>query len=295
MKAKKKELGLGIRALLNSIEDEDFQPTIETVRTLSEGVTAIPLDDIVPNPDQPRNQFNQDQIEELSQSIKTFGVIQPLTLRKYKDNKFQIIAGERRYRAAKLAGLTEVPAYIRLVNDQELLEMALVENIQREDLNPMEIGISYRRLMDECNLTQESLSDRVGKDRSTIANYVRLLKLLPDIQNGIRNKVISMGHARSLAGIDDHIRQLDLFKQIVNEGWSVRRLEQEISAVNKPKKVEQNKSIRPEVESVKNKLMQKLGTRVIIDHKNNGSGTLKILYTSTSQLNDIIDMIQGED
>lgn len=179
---KKKDLGKGIRALLNSMDQEEAEPTIEAVRELSDGVAMIRISEIETNPDQPRSQFNDQQLNELAQSIKNFGIIQPLTLRKTGRNRFQIIAGERRFRAAQIAGLQEVPAYIRLANDQELFEMALVENIQREDLNPIEIAISYKRLMEETNMTQENLSERIGKDRSTIANYVRLLKLLPDIQ-----------------------------------------------------------------------------------------------------------------
>jgi len=187
---KKKELGKGIRALLNSMDNDDAVPSFDTVKELSGGIAMISISEIEPNPTQPRTRFNEEQLQELAQSIKSYGIIQPLTLRKIARDKYQIIAGERRYKAAQLAGLTEVPSYVRLVDDQELFEMALVENIQREDLNAIEIAISYKRLMEETNMTQDILSDRIGKDRSTISNYVRLLKLLPDIQNAVKEKHI---------------------------------------------------------------------------------------------------------
>ena len=225
---KKKELGKGIRALLGDINDDNFQPTLDTMRDLSEIIANVPISTIEANPTQPRSKFNDEQLEELAQSIRTYGIIQPLTLRRIGQDRFQIIAGERRFRAAKIAELQEVPAFIRLVNDQELLEMALVENIQREDLNAIEIAISYKRLMEECSMTQDQLSGRVGKDRATISNYVRLLKLLPDIQNAVKNKMLSMGHARALAGIDDIALQIAMFRQTMDNGWSVRQLESQL-------------------------------------------------------------------
>jgi len=201
-KIKKKDIGLGIRALLSDAEKPE-QPLEETARDVRSAVVFIPIDTIEANPDQPRRSFDLDALQELAQSIKTLGLIQPVTLRKLSKDTYQLISGERRLRASKIAGLKELPAYVREVNDQELLEMGLVENIQREDLNALEIAISYQRLIDECDLTHDVLSERVGKKRSTITNYIRLLKLPPEIQNGVRKEKISMGHARALAGIDE--------------------------------------------------------------------------------------------
>lgn len=294
MKLKKKELGKGIRALLNDMDTVSDAPTLENVKELTSGIALIKISEITPNPDQPRNQFDDAQLEELAQSIKTFGIIQPLTLRSLGHDQFQIIAGERRYRAAQLAGLKEVPAYVRLANDQELLEMALVENIQREDLNAIEIAVSYRRLMDECQLTQDALSDRIGKDRSTIANYVRLLKLLPDIQAAVKNKEISMGHARALAGIDDIALQLAFFKQASANGWSVRLLENNIrdhyakkSGTPSKAKVTQD----PAIESITDKLKKQYGLKVRIDRNAKGAGSVKFYFNSDNELNQILDVI----
>lgn len=293
---KKKELGKGIRALLHDIEEQDNAPTLATMKELTGAVANIAIDEIEANPTQPRKRFSDDLLEELANSIRTYGIIQPLTLRKVGKNKYQIIAGERRFRASKIAGLTEVPAFIRLANDQELLEMALVENIQREDLNAIEIGIGYQRLMDECNMTQEELSGRVGKDRATISNYVRLLKLLPDIQNAVRNQVISMGHARALAGLDDIALQIAMFRQTMNEGWSVRKLEQQIKQHFEPKAstTSEKKVPDPQLAEVQNRLRQFFGTKVAIDRSKSGSGQIKIFFDSNQELNRILDRLDEE-
>ncbi|MBP7306915.1 MAG: ParB/RepB/Spo0J family partition protein [Saprospiraceae bacterium] len=291
---KKKELGRGIRALLNNMESEDETPTLDTVKELSGGIAIIALSEIEPNPTQPRTRFSDAQLKELAQSITSFGIIQPLTLRKIGRDKFQIIAGERRFKAAQLAGLKEVPAYVRLANDQELFEMALVENIQREDLNAIEIAISYKRLMEETNLTQDVLSERIGKDRSTIANYVRLLKLLPDIQNAVKEKQISMGHARALAGIDDIALQLAFYKQAVSNRWSVRQLENNIRE-HFNKKTGQKSTTKvekdPIIESLKEKLKMQYGLKVQIDRNEKGQGFVKISFNSNDELNQILDVI----
>ncbi|MCO6461982.1 MAG: ParB/RepB/Spo0J family partition protein [Saprospiraceae bacterium] len=295
-KLKKKELGKGIRALLNSMDNDDSAPSLDTVKELSGGIAMIPVAEIEPNPTQPRTRFNDEQIKELSQSIKSYGIIQPLTLRKIGRNKFQIIAGERRFKAAQLVGLTEVPAYVRLVNDQELFEMALVENIQREDLNAIEIAVSYKRLMEETNMTQDILAERIGKDRSTIANYVRLLKLLPDIQSAVKEKQISMGHARALAGIDDIALQLAFFKQTVSNTWSVRQLENNIR--DHFNKKEKKDAIQPaikdvEIENLKDRLRRNLGLKVQLERNDKGQGFLKISFNSTDELNSIIDLLDN--
>ena len=290
---KKKELGKGIRALLNNMDAEDETPTLDTVKELSDGIAIISISEIEPNPTQPRTRFSDGQLKELAQSITNFGIIQPLTLRRIGRDKFQIIAGERRYKAAQLAGLTEVPAYVRLANDQELFEMALVENIQREDLNAIEIAISYKRLMEETNMTQDVLSERIGKDRSTIANYVRLLKLLPDIQNAVKEKQISMGHARALAGIDDIALQLAFYKQAVANTWSVRQLENNIrDHFNKKTTPSTPKAEKdPVIESIKEKLKMQYGLKVQIDRNDKGQGFVKIVFNSTEELNQILDVI----
>ncbi|HQU96041.1 MAG: ParB/RepB/Spo0J family partition protein [Saprospiraceae bacterium] len=292
---KKKELGKGIRALLNSMDNDDAVPSFDTVKELSGGIAMISISEIEPNPTQPRTRFNEEQLQELAQSIKSYGIIQPLTLRKIARDKYQIIAGERRYKAAQLAGLTEVPSYVRLVDDQELFEMALVENIQREDLNAIEIAISYKRLMEETNMTQDILSDRIGKDRSTISNYVRLLKLLPDIQNAVKEKHISMGHARALAGIDDIALQLAFYKQTIANSWSVRQLETNIrDHFNKKEKSQSTSSPKDaEIESVKERLRTILGLKVQIERNDKGQGFVRISFNSTDELNSIIDVIDN--
>ena len=293
---KKKELGKGIRALLHDIEEQDNTPTLATMKELSGAIAHISIDEIEANPTQPRKRFNDDLLEDLANSIRTSGIIQPLTLRKVGKNKYPIIAGERRYRASKLAGLTELPAFIRLANDQELLEMALVENIQREDLNAIEIAIGYQRLMDECSMTQEELSGRVGKDRATISNYVRLLKLLPDIQNAVRNQVISMGHARALAGLDDIALQIAMFRQTMEQAWSVRKLEQQIRQHFEPKaaNAQKKKELDPQMNEVQNRLRKFFGTKVAIDQSKNGGGQIKIFFDSNQELNRILDRLDEE-
>ena len=222
---RKPALGRGLSALLN-----DSENVIESVKNKNAdqiigNIIDLPIKNISTNPFQPRTHFNDEALKELSTSISELGIIQPVTVRKTKKGEFELVSGERRYRASQMAGLESIPAYVRLANDQESLEMALVENIQREDLDPIEIGLSYRRLIEEINLTQDQLSDRVGKKRSTITNYMRLLKLDPIIQTGIRDGFVTMGHGRALVNVEDVKTQLDLYKQIVKKGLSVRATE----------------------------------------------------------------------
>lgn len=233
--AKRNALGRGLGALI----DDAGQEHIVT----ADAVNEIDIDKIEANPFQPRTAFNEESLEELARSIKELGIIQPITVRNIDDHKFQLTSGERRLRAAQLAGLTKIPAYIRFADDQGMLEMALVENIQREDLDAIEVAISYQRLIEECKLTQESMSDRVGKKRSTISNYLRLLKLPAEIQLGIRDKQISMGHARALVNIENEKTQLDIYYKIIDEGLSVRKTEDIIRDVNTPKQTEQTKKL----------------------------------------------------
>ncbi len=220
---KRNALGRGLSALLENAETD---VTTGTATRAAGGVTAIPISQIEANPFQPRNEFDKQALEELAQSIKIHGIIQPITVRKVGYDQYQIISGERRTRASILAGLTAIPAYVRIADDQSMLEMALVENIQRENLNAIEVALSYKRLLDECNLKQEELGERVGKERSTVTNYLRLLKLPADIQVGIRDGKLSMGHARAILGIEDADEQMAVYHEIVNQQLSVRKVEE---------------------------------------------------------------------
>lgn len=233
MRDKKRAMGRGLGAILNA-ETKAVQ-TIEDsgAKDLVGSIMEIPIEDIYPNPNQPRTHFDEKALQELSESIKALGIIQPITLKKEGD-KFLIISGERRYRASKLAGLKSIPAYIRLVNDQGLLEMALVENIQREDLDAIEVALTYQRLLEEIGLTQEALSGRVGKERSTITNALRLLKLSPDIQQAIRNGVISAGHGRAIISVEGNDKQQLLFDKVVKEKLNVRQTEEWAKKLKKP-------------------------------------------------------------
>lgn len=292
--SKKQELGKGIRALLQSMDDE--RPAKQGAANEESGVTEIAIKAIRANPDQPRSDFDEEQLKELAQSIKALGVIQPLTLRKISVGDFQIIAGERRFRASKLAGLSTVPAYVREANDTELLEMALVENIQRQDLNPIEVAISFDRLIRECGITQEQLSPRVGKKRSTIANYVRLLRLPPEIQKALKKELISMGHARALAGVEDVVMQMEHFKAILEKGLSVRKTEELVSQkITKPSSLSGSPSSQahhPEIEKIIDRLSSQFGTKVRIDRSNKGAGKIVIPFKSDSELNNILDLIE---
>lgn len=236
MKDKKRVMGRGLGAILSSESKVSINSaTDEGAKSLVGNIVEIPLEDISPNTTQPRTYFDEAALNELAQSIKNLGVIQPITLRK-EGEKFEIISGERRFRASRMAGLKAIPAYIRLVNDQELLEMALVENIQREDLDSIEVALTYQRLLNEIGLTQESLSQRIGKERSTITNCIRLLKLSPDIQNAIRSGQISAGHGRAILSLDDEQIQQSLFDRIIKENLNVRQAEQAAAQLKKPQK-----------------------------------------------------------
>ncbi|UOU98394.1 ParB/RepB/Spo0J family partition protein [Chryseobacterium daecheongense] len=235
MKDKKRAMGRGLGAILSAESKATINSaTDEGADKFVGNIVEVSIEDIYPNPTQPRTYFDEKALNELAQSIKNLGVIQPITLRK-DGEKFEIISGERRYRASKLAGLTSIPAYIRLVNDQELLEMALVENIQREDLDSIEIALTYQRLLDEIGMTQENLSQRVGKDRSTITNSIRLLRLSPDIQNAIRSGEISAGHGRAIISLENDELQQILFDKIIKEQLNVRQTEQASALLKNPK------------------------------------------------------------
>lgn len=297
---KKKELGKGLRALLSNIESSNVKSEVkaEAVKELSSNMVEVKLDSIEVNPFQPRVDFNTEELMELAKSIKIHGLIQPLTIRSIGGNEFQLISGERRLRASKMAGLTEVPAYVRTANDQEMLEMALIENIQRSDLNAIEIAISYQRLIDECSLTHEALSERVGKNRSTVTNFLRLLKLPPEIQSSLKTQQISMGHARALAGIPDVAQQLIMFKRVVNDNLSVRQIEDILrnqSSSQGPSKSTSNahpSADSLEIEKIKKELSLKIGAKIDINRDVKGKGKFIIAFKNDAEFNNIYDYLK---
>lgn len=260
-------------------------------------IGEIPVAHIEVNPFQPRTDFDQTALAELSESIRVQGIIQPITVRQLSKNQFQLISGERRLQASKLAGLETIPAYIRTANDQQMLEMALIENIQRENLNSIEIALSYQRLISECNLKQEELGDRVGKNRSTVTNYLRLLKLPPDIQIALRDGRLSMGHARAIIGIDDPASQLSIFKKIISEDLSVRKVESLVREYSHstPEAASANKSagpsLSPEVKNLQNKLSSHFGTRILLKADDKNKGEIRIPFVSTEDLNRILEIL----
>ncbi len=296
-KVKKSELGLGIRALLSDIEGGDDVQKETALKELTNTVAMLPLSQISINPFQPRKEFDPDAIQELSDSIKVHGLIQPITVRSLGGDSYQLISGERRMRASNLAGIEAIPAYIRAAaNDQEMLELALIENIQRQDLNPIEISITYQRLIDECKLTHEGLSGRVGKKRSTITNFLGLLKLPPQIQQGLKDKKISMGHAKALNAIQDYAVQISLFNEIVDKQLSVRATEDFVRQLNNPnsngKNGSKKKSLPVEYQDVQNRISSALESRVNLKLKSKGKGQIIINFTSDNELNRLLDIFE---
>jgi ParB family chromosome partitioning protein len=291
-KLKKNELGKGIRALLSSMEEGNIDNPGDAVKTLSSKWAEIPLSKISANPFQPRTEFDPAALEELATSIRTYGLIQPVTVSMLANGSFQLISGERRWRAAKLAGLRSVPAFIRIADDQGLLEMALVENIQREDLNPLEIAFTYKRLIDECNLSQEALSTRVGKQRSTVSNYIRLLKLPAEIQKSIKEGNISMGHARAIAGLKEPKKQANLLKQILAKQLSVRDVEDLVSNFKSPStRVSRKQVLSPELQSFEKQLKSSFGTKAKLRMAEDKSGSILIPYHSQKQLEELMRLL----
>lgn len=289
-------LGRGLNSLLegNKYTGKIDSETLNTVNTIAD----IAIDQIQTNPYQPRTHFDQSALEELAESIKIQGIIQPITVRQLGHNSYQLISGERRYQAAKIAGLTVLPAYIRKADDQQMLEMALIENIQRENLNAIEIALSYQRLLSECSLKQEELGDRVGKKRTTVTNYLRLLKLPPDIQIALRDNVITMGHARALINIDTIDKQLDIFKRAVAEELSVRKVEELVRNLqNASKKPDPQQKLlfnkyEEELKGVETKLSSQFGTKIQVKANNDGKGEIKIPFVSVDELNRILDLLK---
>ncbi len=303
MAKKKEQVGQGLRALLTKIdktEDTKSTPKDTSQNAVAGSVAEINIDHIEPNPYQPRKEFKEEELLELVQSIKALGLIQPITVRQVDNKLYQIISGERRWRASKLAGLRNVPAYIRKANDQGMLEMALVENIQRSDLNALEVSLSYQRLIDECNLQHDELAKRVGKNRSTVTNYIRLLKLPPDLQEGLKNDKISMGHARAMLSLDNPTEQLYVYNQILDENLSVRHTEKLVRSLKESSSSDSNSKSssaqsgnnHPEVVKIKDRLSHVFGTKVNIVRNASGKGRIIIPFTSDNQFNDIIDSIE---
>lgn len=292
---KKSALGRGLSALLLDASTDITSKSDSTSHPAVVGsISQINIKQIEVNPFQPRTHFEDDALKELAESIMQQGIIQPLTVRKLGYDKYQIISGERRFRAAQMAGLEMVPAYIRIANDQSMLEMALVENIQRQDLNAIEVGISYNRLIEECNLTHEQLAEKVGKDRSTIANYLRLLKLPPQIQKAIQENKLSMGHARALININDPVAQLKLFEDIVSNSLSVRKVEELARQTNQKNKNLKSESdiISADIKNVQNRLTNQFETKVNIKPEKNGAGKITFSYFSTDDLNRLLDLFE---
>lgn len=285
-------LGRGLDALI----------TLDEVKISgSSSINEIELAKIEPNPDQPRRIINESALEDLAQSIRSLGVIQPITLREVADEKYQIIAGERRYRASLKAGLTAIPAYVRKVSDTELLEMALIENIQREDLNSIEIALAYQNLIDQYNLTQERLSERVGKNRSTITNYLRLLKLPAGIQMGIKDKKIDMGHARALISIEDPSIQLMVYEEIIKQGLSVRKVEEIVRSLNAGENVDEivakkaKKNAMPEEFTLlKRHLTNFFSSKVQLTMNEKGKGKIAIPFESEEDLERLIALLDSK-
>ena len=297
-KQNKEALGKGIRSLLQSI-DTDMKTGSGNLKTTvvenATGINRIPVDEIEANPKQPRRDFDEQALQELANSIKLHDIIQPVTVSILPSGKYRLISGERRLRAAKMAGIPDIPAYIRQANDAQLLELALLENLQREDLNAMEISLSYKRMMEELNFTQDQVAERMGKDRSTIANFIRLLKLPPDIQLAVRNGEISMGHARALINVDTIDKQLYIFHEIKEKGLSVRQTEALVRNLYKQggsSEVGIKKSLKGQMPSafqkIEDKLASHFSTRVNLKHSRNGSGQIIIEYYSQDELNKIL-------
>ena len=296
---KKQALGRGLSALLKDPQNDIKSAEDKNADKLVGHIVELELNAIEVNPFQPRTSFNEESLRELASSIRELGVIQPITVRKLDYNQYQLVSGERRFRASKLVGLETIPAYIRIANDQESLEMALVENIQRQDLDPIEISLSYQRLIDEINLTQEQLSERIGKNRSTIANYLRLLKLDPIVQTGMRDGFLSMGHGRALINVEDNQTQLEIYEKILSNSLSVRDTEKLVRNLQEGKPEAKPAASAPVVSrDVKKSIKEfsdRLGAKVDVKVSKKGYGKLIIPFNSQEDLDRIKKIIQGEE
>ncbi|MRX48250.1 ParB/RepB/Spo0J family partition protein [Pedobacter puniceum] len=299
-KERKFGLGKGLGALLNDTPDTSYQrqqPIVtENINTVSLGsISKIKINQIQVNPFQPRFEFDEEALKELSESIKLQGLIQPITVRKVGD-AYQLISGERRLRATKMAGIDEIPAYIRTANDQQMLEMALIENIQRENLNAIEVALSFQRMIDECSLKQEELGDRVSKNRSTITNYLRLLKLPPVIQAAIRDNHLSMGHARALISVEDPSSQLFIFQEIIDKDLSVRKVEELVrnikqNGIKKSESAKKADGVSFQYQKIQDDLSSKFATKIKMKVQPNGKGSIEIPFLSDDDLNRILELL----
>lgn len=288
---KKPALGRGLSALLENAKTDITTKQNGEASPVVGSVAVIKVKDIEANPFQPRTNFEESSLQELSESIKQHGIIQPITVRKLGYDKYQLISGERRFKATQMAGLTEIPAYIRIANDQAMLEMGLIENIQREDLDPIEISLSYKRLIDECNLTQEQLSEKVNKQRSTVTNFLRLLKLPAVIQKAVRDKDISMGHARALLSIDNEDKQLAIFAMALENELSVRQLEElarDEKLQFKPKTTRVEKPLTTEDKQIAKKLEKIFSKSYDFKRNAKGGGSLTLSFSNDTELEHIL-------
>ncbi len=296
--AKRQALGRGLSALLENAASAPESKPIEkgSIGNVAGSIALLRISQIEANPWQPRSNFNEDALEELAASIAELGIIQPITVRKLSANRYQLISGERRFRASQIAELEEIPAYVRTANDQEMLEMALVENIQRENLDAIEIAISYQRLMDECSLTQDELSDRVGKNRATIANYLRLLKLPADIQIAIIEKKLSMGHARALINVEDPSVQKNITQKVIKEELSVRQTEELVRnarLASTDRNATKGAGLSFEHQKMRADLRLRLGRQVELKTKDDGSGKIEIRFDNDDDLRRLIDALNA--
>jgi len=305
--AQKRKIGLGkgLSALLKeednaSAQSQDTEkgtdPTSGRKTPIAGSINFIDVEAISVNPFQPRTEFDEEALQELSESIKLQGLIQPITVRQVSRGEYQLISGERRLKATKLAGIRNIPAYVRTANDQQMLEMALIENIQRENLNAIEVALSFQRMIDECNLKQEELGKRVSKNRSTVTNYLRLLKLPPDIQVAIRDGKISMGHARALINVAEIDKQLYLLDNILKKGWSVRKTEEMVRELQQGEKTQKTKREKPglsfQLQKVEDDLASKFSSRVRVNVKSEkGKGAIEIPFNSEEDLNRILELL----
>lgn len=297
-KQNKDALGKGIRSLLQSIDSDLKTGTGQLKQNVVDnvtGITRIAVDDIEVNPKQPRRDFDEQALKELSESIRMHDIIQPVTVSKTASGKYRLISGERRWRASKMAGLKDIPAYIRQANDVELLELALLENLQREDLNAMEVALSYKRMMEELDYTQEKVAERMGKDRSTVANFIRLLKLPPDIQLAVRNGSLTMGHARALINVDTIDQQLYIFKEINSKGLNVRQTENLVRNLYKQQGTAVKKTAKSGLSApyqrIEDNLASHFSTRVKLKHSKGGNGQIIIDYYSIDELTKLLEQM----
>lgn len=299
MTKKRNALGRGLSALLEDTLASGAEKISAEIPSASPAMSEIPIEEIEVNPFQPRTHFEESSLQELAESIKVHGIIQPITVRKLSKHKFQLISGERRFQASKIAGLKSLPAYVREADDQQMLEMALIENIQRQDLNAIEVALSYQRLITECNLKQEELGDRVGKNRTTVTNYLRLLKLPPDIQIAVRDNKLSMGHARAIINVENPDAQLFIFKKIIKDDLSVRQVEAMVRDLLTESKQKDSKAsetrpadaVQRELSNLQSRLSSHFGTKVQI--KSDGKkGELKIPFYSIEDLNRLLDILK---